>query len=148
MGRINPWWLGWGEESMLAGEEIERRCLDPEHTSVSVPPGCDKFNLYDGYPGFWLDAPPRVRQTVMLDSIWQLIQRASPAYHFSDRQEFQYTDHDYYVLNRSSIVQANWEFPTKVPPEFAIEFRGYAEAWVFRGDRLLAANVRFPPKNP
>jgi len=45
------------------------------------------------------------------------------------------SDRDYYLFNRSSVLMGDW-FPVGAEPLFTISFRGFTQAWVFRGDRL------------
>jgi hypothetical protein len=54
-----------------------------------------------------------------------------------------YTEHEYFLLNRLGCVQqVPPSFPEKVKPVFTIGFRGYTQAWVFRGDQLRGAGYK------
>ncbi|MGH2354195.1 MAG: hypothetical protein ACRDJN_21530, partial [Chloroflexota bacterium] len=98
------------------------------------PNACPQINLYYGYPGRWLDNTSGVNVLSMGKGLRTLTPPPS---------EFRYTEQDYYVVNRASVLQDYWRFPYRVQPEFVLEFRGYAQAWVFRGDRLRAAGFQF-----
>jgi hypothetical protein len=134
IGRLNPSWLGWGEEIMIAGEVLERQCsgLKDAATAAGAETPCTSLNLYSAYPGSWLASGDEFTVRLMpFGDSWLR------------EQEYGYTNHDYYVLNRSSIVQKFQRFPTNVQPEFVLAFRGYVQAWVFRGDHLQDAGFRF-----
>jgi hypothetical protein len=140
-GRNNPSWLGWGEEAMLAGREVLSRCASGTATGEPAQ-NCASLRLHLAYPGYWLVERPDVRQVLMGEFMKGMSHRGMLDELFV-KDDFQYTAQDYYILNRASIVQQAWKFPTAVPPDFVVEFRGFVEAWVFRGDRLQAANFHF-----
>jgi hypothetical protein len=112
-------WTGWGEEVMLAGRRIEERCR---------PAGCDGIRLYWAYPGSWLQPTAIAR-----DQIAGISGFPPPAY---DQKE-------YFVINRSAVIQKMVVFPEGVDPVDTISFRGYTQAWIFRGDDLRKAGFRF-----
>jgi hypothetical protein len=122
-------WEGWGEELMMTGKKIEQMCFRKEIN-------CDNIRLYYLYPGDWLDARIPVK-------IFSMI-----------RGDLRFTKNDYYIINRASINYggtSRLKFEAVQPfmdngikrlnfeafePDFTISFRGYTQAWIFRGDRL------------
>jgi hypothetical protein len=132
-GRLNPSWMGWGEDLMLAGKAIERACLSNQVMPNGGP--CTAVTLRPfGYQGTWLPGPSIIK----LDQTTQIV--GDPA---------KMTAYDYYLVNRLSLIQSH-NIPD-VSPEFVVKFRGYILAWVYRGDELLRAGYKFgsydvPPK--
>ncbi|MDM8523477.1 hypothetical protein QUF80_08910 [Desulfococcaceae bacterium HSG8] len=122
-------WGGWGEEVMMAGKKIEELCLQEKIA-------CEDIRLYYLYPGQWLDAeiPIKLFSVVFYES--------------------RLTKNDYYVINRAGVIYGGVKYVDfevaragkydrasglnfeVVPPEFTISFRGYTQAWIFRGDQL------------
>ncbi|UZE48096.1 hypothetical protein ONR75_25130 [Rhodopseudomonas sp. P2A-2r] len=49
----------------------------------------------------------------------------------------------YYVINRQLIAGGLLATLPAIPPDFVVGYRGFAMAWVFRGDRLKNAGYRF-----
>ena len=127
VGKINPSWVGWGEEVMLTGQIIEDACRS--HNNVLSDTSCESITLYYFYPGQWLNENKRISVAPALGRLAKI--------------GLSYTKADYYVMNRSAVVQESAPFPDNVKPVFVIGFRGYAQAWVFRGDQLDAAGCRF-----
>ncbi len=121
-GKINPSWLGWGEETMLAGQFIEAQCRNADNNTVNGIP-CNLITLYVLYWGEWLDEDTQVTAIPSKEAL------------SSNRS---YTPANYYVLNRSIIVQG-FPFPFEAKPTFVISFRGHTQAWVYRFDQLQAA---------
>jgi hypothetical protein len=119
-GKINPSWLGWGEETMLAGTRLESDCRQSAGGQLHGVP-CNEITLYSIYPGAWIEPDKQIKS----------VSCCRPG-------EQPMTNADYYVINRSAAVQG-YPFPYEVEPEFVIAFRGFVQAWVFRGDRLAAA---------
>jgi hypothetical protein len=125
LGKLNPSWLGWGEEAFIAGTELERRCLaTPQRALDGVP--CGEITLYAVYPGLWLG---------------DHVIKSTP--HGDVRGKEPLTKDAYYVFNRSFLVQG-FPAPEALTPEFKIAFRGFTQAWVYRGDRLATAGYKFP----
>ena len=116
---LGPAWMGWGEELMLAGKEIERMCLRGEID-------CSDLRLYHFYAGRWLD---RKLPILTFD-----MKRAR------GRIPFRFSRNDYFVFNRAVVtydyVKNISETIENVRPFFTISHRGYKLAWVFRGDQL------------
>jgi hypothetical protein len=121
-GRLNPTWLGWGEETMICGQMLQQRI-----STSSAPAGRQAPVLYVANCCDWLTPHPALEVRPL---VWYI-----------DR--LKYDDTEYYLLNRSCIVQRNWLFPQRAAPEFVLSYRGFVQAWVFRGDKLRAAGYRF-----
>lgn len=113
VGRLNPSWIGWGEEAMIAGKLIQDAC---EKGAIR----CDDVRIYCSYPGDWIF--PGRRIDMRCAAPWA-------------EQSLRFTDQDYYVLNRSKIVQGGF-FPRDFKPFLTIEFRGFVQGWIFRGDQV------------
>lgn len=127
-GEMNASWVGWGEELMLAGKRLQAECVrSPDGRLAGVP--CAEVTVYTVYPGVWLEPAKRIRSEQ-----WQAVRGREPL-----------TSADYWVFNRSAAVQAFLLMPDGITPEFTVAFRGFVQAWVFRGDRLAEAGYRFPP---
>ena len=50
-----------------------------------------------------------------------------------------YTEDDFFIVNRASVIQNDSKFPTGIQPYATIEFSGYVQAYIFRGDVLNEA---------
>jgi hypothetical protein len=130
-GMLDAFWMGWGEETMLVGQQLERQC----HSLRDVPEGrdssgplCSSIHLYTAWSGFWLDEDTEIASTI---------------FRHTQPDEYSYTEFDYYVVNRSTVLIDLFPFPANVEPVFVISYRGYTQAWVFRGDDLQEAGFRF-----
>ena len=126
-GRLNPTWLGWGENAALVARELQRELRSDE----APAPTARLFVAY--YAPCLADTDP-VR-------VLRWPRRAC---------DFSYADSDYYLLNRSRCVQG-FAFPHGAHPDRVIRYRGLAIAWVFRGDRLRADGIDLaarPPRKP
>jgi|GEM_PF-2802022 len=124
-GKINPSWMGWGEEVMLAGQIIREQCRNNNNIVDGVP--CQDITLYSVYPGEWIDE--------------NLIIQTVPFWKLTPEEELSYTDGDYYLINRSTAIQLACPFPFGIEPAFVISFRGYTQAWVYQGSRLRDAGL-------
>jgi hypothetical protein len=118
-GRINPSWMGWGEERALLGERFEELC----RTSPDI---CRDGRIYHIYSGRWL--PERSRPFKIFDAA--AVAGKEPL-----------GDHDYYLFNRSKIVQGVPQ--PQSPPILTLDYRGYQMAWIYRGSDLAAEHYRF-----
>jgi len=124
-GRLNASWMGWGEEVLLAGKHIVRACETGGGRLGGV--NCARITLRPfSYHGLWLpDSAPI---------------KLNAEYSVGDRAKM--TRADYYVFSRLVLIQSN-NIP-QLKPDFVVAFRGYDEAWVYRGDRLFKSNFRAP----
>jgi hypothetical protein len=120
-GRLNPSWMGWGEEVMTAGKILRREC----EAGLTAAP-CDSLALHPVHYGLWLAIPEPVRIVP-----WDDIRGREPM-----------GATDYYVVNRSFLIQGVVPVPT-IAPDFTVAARGYGMAWIWRGDRLAAAGYTF-----
>jgi hypothetical protein len=125
-GYLDALWPGWGEEMMLAGILISQDCPTD---------GCPETHIYLPYGGEWLAAPETIDTTnIVFSSIGE--------------ETIPYTESDYYVLNRVSLAYHFINQPHNIDPVYIIDFRGYEQAWVYRGDQLKAAGFTFHWQNP
>lgn len=128
VGRINPCWLGWGEEMMLVGRQLR---WDSSHSVTSMdraPAG--PLTLYCCYySGAWITSDPVIRQ-VLLHTVTR-------------PEQVSYGPHDYYILNRNMLVQGF--SPPDLVPDQVLSFRGFEQAWVYQGQRLAASGYTYDP---
>lgn len=126
-GRLTsaPWW-GWGEEQMLAAKEIEKDAARHNYSENLI--------IYCNYPGKYLRINDK-KITVYCPDWWH---EKFPT------PEAKYTKNEYFLLSRiGCILEYPPFFPEGIEPLFTIKFRGYIQAWVFRGDLLSAAGFKF-----
>ena len=140
VGKLNPSWLGWGEELMLAGEMLEKQYHNSDKSSGGDQ--AEPQNLYTVYPGEWLNTKTNIK-TIQLPIPLEIGKPSAQTLIPSSANLSMYANSDYYVINRSSVVQGYCELPAGVEPAFVISFRGFIQAWVFRGDQIKAAGYRF-----
>jgi hypothetical protein len=119
-GVLNPWWMGWGEEVSIAGKRIVNRLK-------SKP--CD-ITIYSDYQGEWLFKNRSIK-TLRLDTAGQI----------------NYSERDFFVLNRMGITQSRMKFPEKIVPFDSISYRGFVQAWVFCGSDLKKNGFDFKNNN-
>jgi hypothetical protein len=117
-GMLNASWTGWGEEAMQAGKLIEARCRFANGMLDGVD--CRQLRLHVGYRGAWLGRHDITQDVAIANS--QLN-----------------TSADYYVLNRSILMQNSASLWPKIDATLVITARGYPMAWIYRGDKLAAS---------
>jgi hypothetical protein len=118
---LKPGWLGWGEEMMLAGKWIRK---NEKGAGTQQRP----VMLYMNYLGEWFGKGAYVKTGSMLDK--------APIY--------KYTENDFYIINRSGLLINHNNFPKGIQPLCVVSFRGFNQAWVYRGDHLAQADFHFP----
>ncbi|MCB8820199.1 hypothetical protein [Microvirga rosea] len=125
-GGLNPSWVGWGEEVMLAGKQIEEDCIRNSNQLNNV--SCADIKLRPvRYYGRWLPGPKIINVV--------------PTFPVGDPSTM--TDRDYYVIGRLPLMQGM--IIPKISPEYALTARGYTLGWVWRGDRLREAGFKAEP---
>lgn len=118
-GRMNPSWVGWGEEKALLGAEFEKWC-------ATEGGGCNGVHVYHMYDGRWLPERPRPFT----------IERWSDV---MDKEPLGSTD--FYLFSRTVVVQGIPQPKSK--PIVTLAFRGYEMAWIYRGSDLAREGYRF-----
>lgn len=118
-GRLNPSWMGWGEERALLGSEFRKWC-------AAAIGKCAGARVYHLYHGRWL--PERNRPFVIHD--WADVVGKEPL-----------GDNDFYMFSRTRIVQGMPQPKSKAIVVLA--FRGYEMAWIYRGSDLAREDYRF-----
>ena len=111
-GTLSTFWVGWGEETMLAGKILQH----------SLPEG--KYNVFWQYTSAWMSAPKNFAVKPLIQSL-----------------ETNNTENDFFVFNRIASIQ-RWSqipFPHDTTPYLTIDTDGYVLAWVFRGSDLEAS---------
>jgi hypothetical protein len=111
-GILNPWWMGWGEEVAIAGSKIFDRYRQEGKD-------CDSIKLYTNYQGGWLMRKPPVK-IIKMDTC----------------HNFTYSNNDYYIFNRMGVSETSLPFPDTVGPYITVEFRGFVQAWIFKGSDI------------
>lgn len=124
-GRLNPSWVGWGEEIMQGGKLLEAECR-----AGNTPLRCEDLHLHAIPGGAWLRSIPA---PFSIDSWWTDLRDIEPV-----------TKSDYYLFNRSNLIQEFVALP-KIQPDYRIDYRGYGMVWIWRGDRLAASGYKFTP---
>ncbi len=119
LGPINRWW-GWGEEVMLAGRLIADQC-EPQH--------CANIRLHTSYAGIWLNP---VYNSMGWVSVYT-----------QEGTRIAYTENDYFIVTRASILQKTTPFPGQVPVFDTIKYGDYVQAYIFRGDVLSEYGFTF-----
>ena len=105
---------------MLAGRIIEDGC-EPEK--------CAEYRLHTSYPGIWLDP--------------QYSNMGKVRIYTQPGIELKYTENDFYIVTRSSVIQNTTKFPEGIEPFAVVNVSGYVQSYVFRGDVLANAGFRF-----
>ena len=118
-GRLNPSWMGWGEERALLGKKFAGWCETEDRKCVGA-------RIYHLYYGRWL--PERQRSFVIHN--WADVVNKEPL-----------GDNDFYMFPRTRIVQGMPQPKSK--PVVVLAFRGYEMAWLYRGSDLAREDYRF-----
>jgi hypothetical protein len=142
----NPSWVGWGEEVMIAGKKVEQ--LIRGHSAVR----CEKNNtptLYTLYAGDYLTMSgnlPFDIKYVLKDSLFyrydveKLLSRSGKT---CVKSQVVYDSCAFILVSRYNFIVDDIPFPRTVAPLFTISYRGYPQAWMWRGDALKKAGVVF-----
>lgn len=125
-GHLNFSWTGWGEETILAGKLIDDECRKQGQLAGV---DCGKVGIWSVYNARWYPKPGvQVHQSgggYVTGNAW-------PA-----------GADTYYVINRQLVAGGLLQTLPEISPDFVVGYRGFAMAWVFRGDRLKSAGYRF-----
>jgi hypothetical protein len=116
--KIRPGWLGWGEELMLAGDWI---CVHEKDAGTQKRPITVDIN----FQADWLTPNNYIAVKHGLNSAMS------------------YTANDYFIINRLGLIYRWGKYFENVQPLHSIKFRGYTEAWIYRGDQLARAGCTF-----
>ena len=123
VGHRSVSWPGWGEEAMLAGKWLKEQCNEPPEGILEDEP-CEELRFWIRYPDQWMDP----------SSVFTL--------HYTKWLESDshppLTKRDYYLFSRLALMQRRLIFPS-IEPVHVVSHRGYAIAWLYRGDQLKAA---------
>jgi hypothetical protein len=122
-GIVNPSWMGWGEEVMLAGKKIRNMMKAQGNGTL------DDVRIYHNYFGEWLFRKNKA-SLLLMDTL--------------ESKDYRYSGNDFYILNRMAISISELPFPETTTPVFSVSYRGFTEAWVFRGSDLAKNNFHFP----
>lgn len=118
-GRLNASWMGWGEEIMRLGKQIERACLAGDARFAGTP--CNEVTLHVMISGRWLPGPSTI----------QLKAFGEPTF---DAKTF-------IAHNRLMLIQNAYKKPA-IEPDFVAAYDGYALGWAYRGDKLAASGYK------
>ena len=142
----NPSWVGWGEDVMIAGKKIEQLIRD---RSTRLCKNSTAQTLYTLYAGDYLTTSgnlPFAIKYVLKDSsfyrydVERLMSRVGKTCVKSD---VVYDSCTLFLVSRYNFLVDSVPFPRIVAPLFTISYRGYQQAWVWRGDALKKAGVSF-----
>jgi hypothetical protein len=111
-GRMLPVWSGWGEEAMIAGRWLRHQARSGQLPSRS-------FRLFSAEEGEWLQEDPSI-----------------VSYVISSAPYLSFTENDYYMINRPAVVLGVVNFVKDKKPIWTLEYRGVAQAWLYRGSDL------------
>lgn len=125
-GHLNFSWTGWGEETILAGKLIDEECREK---GALAGVDCAKIGIWSVYNGRW---HPRFGSKVHQSGGGPFTGDGWPA-----------GPGTYYVMNRQLIAGGLLAGFPAIAPDFVVRYRGFAMAWVFRGDRLKDAGYQF-----
>lgn len=121
-------WTGWGEEMMIIGEKVWAKC--------KVNNSCKDTRIYFNFSGKWnllSDGVPIRQHFKHFDTLVPTSEQAGG-----------YSRDDYFIVNRSALnSKVPRNFPTEVVPYETVNYRGYIQAWVFRGDQLNEKGFSF-----
>ena len=122
-GRLNASWMGWGEDFMRAGKNLEAACIGRAPPFADTE--CKNVTLAVRHQGEWLPGPREI--TVR------------------PRSEDEKASNDnllFYEFGRLYLIQKIDPIPA-VEPDFAASYRGYSLGWVYRADRLSQSGYIF-----
>ncbi len=118
-GRLNASWMGWGEEIMRLGKQVERACLAGDARFAGTP--CNEVTLHVMISGRWLPGP----STIQFKAFGEPVLDAKT----------------FVAHNRLMLIQNAYKKPT-IEPDFVAAYDGYALGWAYRGDKLAASGYK------
>jgi hypothetical protein len=122
-GRLNASWMGWGEDFMRAGKNLEAACIGRAPPFADAE--CKNVTLAVRHQGEWLPGPREITVRPRSED-----EKAS-----NDKLLF-------YEFGRLYLIQEIDPIPA-VEPDYAASYRGYSLGWVFRADRLAQSGYIF-----
>nr|CAI78697.1 hypothetical protein [uncultured Gammaproteobacteria bacterium] len=132
-----PVWTGWGEEVMLAGKKIKQNYLKGDTRQAT---------LYFNFIGDWVRKDDNITVTSVMTRIAdaKYMQVKDSLIHANAVHDdtLSYTSRDFYIINRQGLLYQK-DIPETINPLFTIGFRGFTQAWVYRGDQLAATGFTF-----
>jgi hypothetical protein len=142
----NPSWVGWGEDVMVAGKKIEKLLYGK---STGLCQDSDGIVLYTLYAGDYLTASgnlPFAIKYVLKDSSFYRYDAEKELARSGKtclKSQVAYDTCALFLVNRYNFIIDALLFPRTVEPLFTIRYRGYPQAWVWKGDELRKAGVFF-----
>jgi hypothetical protein len=142
----NPSWVGWGEDVMIAGKKVEQLIRDH---STRLGKNSAAQTLYTLYAGDYLTMSgnlPFAIKYVLKDSsfyrydVERLMSRSGKT---CVKSQVVYDSCALFLVSRYNFIIDGIPFPRTAAPLFTISYRGYPQAWVWRGDALKKAGVAF-----
>ena len=122
-GRLNASWMGWGEDFMRAGKNLEAACIGRAPPFADAE--CKNVTLAVRHQGEWLPGPREI--TVRPPSEDEQVS--------NDKLLF-------YEFGRLYLIQEIDRIPP-IEPDYTASYRGYSLGWVFRADRLAQSGYTF-----
>ena len=142
----NPSWVGWGEDVMIAGKKVEKLIRGQ---STRLCGNNNKPTLYTLYAGDYLTTSgnlPFALKYVLKDSSfyqYDAEKELSRSGKTCVKSHVRYDSCALFLVSRYNFIVDALPFPRTVAPLFTISYRGYPQAWVWRGDELRKAGVFF-----
>jgi hypothetical protein len=132
-GHLNFSWTGWGEETILAGKQMDEECRKKGQLAGV---DCAKIGIWSVYDARWFPTTGaglhQSGRGPFTGDNWPFTRDDWPA-----------EPDTYYVMNRQLFAGGLLATFPSIAPDFVVRYRGFAMAWVFRGDRLKTAGYRF-----
>lgn len=121
-------WTGWGEEMMIVGERIWAKC--------KLDNSCKDTRIFFNFAGKW----NLMANGIYIPLHFKYVNTFIP----TSEQAGGYDENDYFIVNRSALIsKVPKNFPNDMVPYDTVNYRGYIQAWVFRGDQLNEKNFSF-----
>lgn len=96
----------------------------------------DDLRIYYSYTGEWINS----------GSIVSIYSIYNPGFTDFNYNIMRYTELDYYVMNRTTIFAQAGIYLKDVKPIFTLSYRGFIQAWIYRGDQLKNKELKCKEK--
>lgn len=122
------WASGWGIETFLVGKKIERMVASGQIKATNA------IRIYHINGGDWIDSSNVVKAIYNWDQLEPEMRKPNKL-----------TKSDYLVISKSSVALNVTKIFKDIKPFLVLSYRGYIQAWVYRGDQLKNKDVVFVP---
>jgi len=124
-GISRPISWGWGDSIFIAGKKIEEMMAEGQIKN-------DEIRLYFPYFGKWINS----NKAITIYDFYTTGDWRAEHFDTSFVKLMHFTESDYLLVNRAAIIRGIIPFFKDVKPIFTISYRGYTQAWVYRGDQI------------